>query len=72
MEEGEVRKIWKEYFEDIYDIDTQEQVAYLGSVVLREVIIFEGEPIKRTKVEVRVGKLKTGRLQVRMRSLEIW
>ena len=41
-------------------------------MVLREVIIFEGEPIKRTKVEVRGGKLKTGGLQVRMRSLEIW
>ena len=25
--EDEVRRIWKEYFEDLYNIDTQEQVA---------------------------------------------
>ena len=24
----EVSKIWKEYFEDLYNIDTQEQVAF--------------------------------------------
>ena len=27
LEEEEVRRIWKEYFEDLYDIDTEEQVA---------------------------------------------
>ena len=27
QEESEMRKIWKEYFEDLYIIDTQEQVA---------------------------------------------
>ena len=25
--EDEARKIWKEYFEDLYNIDTQEEVA---------------------------------------------
>ena len=25
--EDEVRKIWKKYFEDVYNIDTQEEVA---------------------------------------------
>ena len=25
--ENEVRKIWKEYFEDLYNLDTQEDVA---------------------------------------------
>ena len=25
MGEDEVRRIWKEYLEDLYDIDTQEQ-----------------------------------------------
>ena len=25
--EDEVRRIWKEYFEDLYDIDNHEQVA---------------------------------------------
>ena len=27
MEEAEVQRIWKEYNEDLYNIDTQEQVA---------------------------------------------
>ena len=27
LEEGEVRRIWKEYYEDLYNIDIQEQVA---------------------------------------------
>ena len=24
--EDEIRRVWKEYFEDLYDIDTQQQV----------------------------------------------
>ena len=28
--EDEVRKIWKEHFEDLYNIDTQEQVALMA------------------------------------------
>ena len=27
LEEAEVRRIWKEYFADLYNIDTQEHVA---------------------------------------------
>ena len=27
LEEGEVRRIWKEYFDDLYNIDTWYQVA---------------------------------------------
>ena len=27
LEEVEVPRIWKEYFDDLYNIDTQEQVA---------------------------------------------
>ena len=27
MGEDEVRRIWKDYFEDLYNMDTQEQVA---------------------------------------------
>ena len=27
LEEVEVRRIWKKYFEDLYNIDTQEQFA---------------------------------------------
>ena len=29
MEEVEVRRIWKEYFEDLYNINTQEQICSL-------------------------------------------
>ena len=67
LEEVEVQRIWKEHFEDLYNIDTQEQVAvhtcgfdgvwrgnYLG-----------GELIRRTEAEVRME-----RLQVKMRSRE--
>ena len=28
IEEIEVQKIWKDYFEDFFNIDTQEQVAF--------------------------------------------
>ena len=46
--EDEVRKIWKEYFEDLYNIDTQNRlqstcVALMG---------FRGEPIGRADVVV--------------------
>ena len=53
----------KDYFEDLYNINTQEQVSvhicsfngvqrgnYVG-----------GEPIRRKEVEVRVGKFKEGK-----------
>ena len=35
LEEAEVRRIWKEYYEDLYNIDTQEQVEFT-SVALME------------------------------------
>ena len=63
LEEAEVRKIWKEYYEDLYNIDTQEQVA-VHLCDFDEVWrgnYFEGQPIGRAKVEVRVGKLKNGK-----------
>ena len=57
QEEDEVRRIWMEYFEDLYNIDTQEQVAvYMcGFDGIRRGSYFGGEPIGRTEVEVRVG-----------------
>ena len=61
--EDEMRRIWKEHFEDLYNLHVQEQVAihmcdfdriqrgnYLG-----------GKPTGRAEVEVRVGKLKNGK-----------
>ena len=53
LEEVEVRKIWKKYFENLYNIDTQEKVVvhmfgfngvWIGNY-------FGGEPIRRTEVE---------------------
>ena len=62
LEEVEVRMIWKEYYEDLYNIDNQEQVAIpmCGFVRIQRCNNFGGEP-NRTEVEVRVGKLKNGK-----------
>ena len=50
LEEVEVRRIWKEYFEDLYDIHTQEQVAVqmLCFEMIRRGNYFGGELIRRT------------------------
>ena len=53
--EDEVRKIWKSYFGDLYNIDTREEVA-VHIRGLHE--IRRGEPIGRAEVELRVSKLK--------------
>ena len=60
MEEAEVRRIWKEYYENLYNIDTQEQVAIHMCVFdgVRRGKYFGGEQSRRTEVEVRVGKFK--------------
>ena len=60
---AEVGRIWKEYYENLYNIDTQEQVAahIYGFDGVRRGNYFGGEPIGRTKVEVREGKLKNGK-----------
>ena len=46
--EDEVRKIWKEYFDYLYSIDTQEQVAVhmCGFDGIWRGKYFEGEPRK--------------------------
>ena len=58
-----MRKIWKEYFEDMYNIDSQEEVAVhmCGFDAIRRGNYFGGEPIVRAEVGVRVGKLKNGK-----------
>ena len=70
--EDEVRRIWKEYFKDLYNIDTQEEVALhmCGFDGIRRSDYFGEQPIGRAKVEVRVMMLKNGKLQVRMKSQE--
>ena len=61
--EDEVRMIWKEYFEDLYNTDTQEEVVVhmCGCDGLWKSNYFGGEPIGRAEVQVRFGKLKNGK-----------
>ena len=57
-----MRKIWKEYFEDLSNIDTQEQVAVrmCGFDGIQRGNYFGGESIVRAEADVRVDKLKNG------------
>ena len=61
--EDEVQKICKDYFKDLYTIDTQEEVAVnmWGFDGIQRGNYFGGEPIGRAEVEVRVGKLNNGK-----------
>ena len=49
--EDEVQKIWKNYFEDLYNIDTQEQVAVhmCGFDGVQRGNYFGGDPIRTTE-----------------------
>ena len=60
-----MQKIWKEHYEDLYNIDIQEQVAVhlCGFYGVRRGNYFGGVPIRRTDVELRVGKLKNGKTE---------
>ena len=62
-----MQKIWKEYFEYLYNIYTLEQVAVhmCGFDGIRRVSCFGGEPIGRAEVEVRVGKFKNTKTKYR-------
>ena len=59
----EARKIWKEYYKNLYNIDTQEAVAVhmCGFGGIRRGNYFGEMPIGRVEVEVRVGMLKNGK-----------
>ena len=65
MAQGEdaVQRIWKQYSEDLYNIDTQKQVAVrmCDSNGIQRDKYFGGQPTGRVEVEVRVGKLKNRR-----------
>ena len=53
-------RIWKDYFEDLYNTDIQEQVAVQICTFdgIQRGSYFGGEPIESTELEVRVEKLK--------------
>ena len=54
LEEVEMQRIWKEYFEDLYNKDTQEQVAVhmCGFDRVWRGNYFGGEPIRRKEIEI--------------------
>ena len=58
-----MRRIWKQYFKDLYNVDTQEQVAvHMCSFDgVRKGNYIGGESVGRSDFEVRVGKLKNGK-----------
>ena len=60
--EDGARKIWKEYFEDLYNIDTQEEVAVhmCGFDGIRRGNYFGEEPNGRAETERRVSKKDHG------------
>ena len=55
-----MRRTWKEYFEDLYNINTQEEVAVhmCGFGGVRRSNYFGGEPIGRAEVKAGAAKLK--------------
>ena len=67
-----MRRVWKDYFKDLYNIDTQEQVvAMYGFNSVQRGNYVGGGPI-RTEVEARVRKVNNGKVAVRLRSREKW
>ena len=58
-----MQRIWKEYFEDLYNIVTQEQVVVhmCGYKGIQRGKYFGGEAIGRAEVGVGVRKLKNGK-----------
>ena len=67
LQEIEARSIWKGYFEDLYNIDNQEGVAVhmCGFDGVRIGNYFGGQSIRKTEVELRVGKVKNGKTAVK-------
>ena len=63
MGEYEVRRSWKDYFEDLCNMSIQEKVAVhmCGFDGIQRGNYFEEDPIRRTEVEVREGKLRDGK-----------
>ena len=58
-----MRRNWKKYFKDLYNLDTQEEIRVhmCGYDGVRRGNYFGGEPMRKIEVEERVKKLKNGR-----------
>ena len=58
-----MRRVWKKYFKDLYNVDTQEEVGVhmCGYDGIRRGNYFGGEPIRKIEVEEKVKKLKNGK-----------
>ena len=69
--EGVVRRTWSEYFEDLCNMDTEEQVMVhmCGFGGGRRGSFLGGDAVGRAEMEVRVKKLKNGKEAVRIRLL---
>ena len=63
LRKGGVKRIWKDYFEELYKMDMQDQVLdhMCGFGGIQGGNYFGGEPIRRIEVEARVRKLKNGK-----------
>ena len=61
---AEVRRIRKGYFEELYNIETQEKVSVhiCGFEGIQRGNYFGGEQIRRTEVKIRLRKLKNGKV----------
>ena len=69
-----MRRTWKDYFEDQYNRDTHEQVdpniGGFGGV--QRGAYFGGDPVRRTEMVVRVGKLKNGKEEAPLKREKDW
>ena len=61
--EKEEQRTWEDYFENLYNTNTQEQITVhiCGFSSVRRSNHFGREPVRRTEVDVRVGKLRNGK-----------
>ena len=72
MADNDMENAWKEYFEDLHNVDTEEWVAVNTCVFDggRGGNYFGGGPVRRTEAEVRVQNLYIVKRKVRMRLQE--
>ena len=63
LREDKVRRVWEDYFEDLYNMDNKEGVAIhmCGFEGVQKGTYFREELIKTTEVVVKVGILKKGK-----------